>query len=176
MKYDVLNRYSGDVQFTADIDCKDSDSHSVKITAAIHWAIENKADLSGADLRWADLSEANLSWANLSGADLSEANLSRANLRWANLSGANLIGANLSWADLIGANGNNHELKTVQSGKYSITFSASVMAIGCEQHTIKQWFRFTKKQIAAMDHGALEWWTTWKPILKSIIEAQDDIS
>jgi hypothetical protein len=64
-------------------------------------------------------------------------------------------------------------LKTVQSGKYTITFSASVMAIGCEQHTIKQWFSFTKKQISAMDHGALEWWTTWKPILKSIIEAQD---
>ena len=161
MKYDVLNRYSGDVQFTADIDCKDSDSHSVKITAAIHWAIENKANLSGANLRGA-----NLSWANLSGANLSWANLS-----WANLSEANLSGANLSRA-----NGNNHELKTVQSGKYSITFSASVMAIGCEQHTIKQWFRFTKKQIAAMDHGALEWWTTWKPILKSIIEAQDDIS
>ena len=37
-----------------------------------------RADLSGANLRWADLSVADLSEANLSGADLSEANLSGA--------------------------------------------------------------------------------------------------
>ena len=47
-----------------------------------------RANLSGADLRWANLSGANLRWADLSGADLSDANLSGANLRWANLSGA----------------------------------------------------------------------------------------
>lgn len=43
--------------------------------------------------------------ANLSGADLRWADLSRANLRWADLSGANLSGANLSSADLSGAQG-----------------------------------------------------------------------
>ena len=64
-----------------------------------------RANLSGANLRWADLSgadlsEANLRWADLSVADLSEANLRGADLRWANLSGANLSGANLRGADL----------------------------------------------------------------------------
>ena len=34
-----------------------------------------KADLSGADLRWADLSEADLRWANLYRADLSGAKI-----------------------------------------------------------------------------------------------------
>ena len=46
-----------------------------------------KADLSGADLRWADLYRANLSKADLDGADLYRANLS----------GADLIGADLRW-------------------------------------------------------------------------------
>ena len=58
-----------------------------------------KADLSGADLRYADLSGANLSGANLSDADLSGADLSDADLRYANLSDANLRYANLSGAN-----------------------------------------------------------------------------
>ncbi len=77
-----------------------------------------RADLSGADLRYAylidaDLSCANLSGANLSGANLSgadlagayliDANLTDADLTDADLSGANLSGANLSCADLSGA-------------------------------------------------------------------------
>lgn len=74
-----------------------------------------RANLSGADLRWANLSGANLSsadlsMANLSGADLrladlSGADMSDANLSRANLSGANLSGADLRWADLSGAQG-----------------------------------------------------------------------
>ena len=58
-----------------------------------------RANLSGANLRWADLSVADLSEANLRGADLSEANL-----RGASLSGADLSVASLSGADLRGAN------------------------------------------------------------------------
>ena len=74
-----------------------------------------RANLSGADLRWANLSGANLRWADLSGADLSDANLSMAYLSSADLSGAdlscadlsdaNLSGANLRWANLSGAQG-----------------------------------------------------------------------
>ena len=67
-----------------------------------------KADLSGADLRWANLSgadlrEADLYRANLSGADLSGADLRVADLKGANLSGADLRWANLRSADLSGA-------------------------------------------------------------------------
>ena len=60
--------------------------------------VENKADLSDANLSGADLSDA-----NLSGADLSDANLRGANLCGADLSGADLRGANLCGADLSGA-------------------------------------------------------------------------
>ena len=65
-----------------------------------------RANLSGANLRWADLSEANLSEANLSGADLRWASLSGADLR-----GANLRGADLRWASLSGANLSGADLR-----------------------------------------------------------------
>lgn len=62
-----------------------------------------RADLSGADLRWANFKEANLAWADPIWADLSGANFRRADLRWADLrlvdlSGADLRGANLDYS------------------------------------------------------------------------------
>ena len=109
MKYDIQNRYTGEIQFTADFDCADDVSDPVKIGLAVRWAIENDVDLSGANLRYAnlseaDLSEADLTEANLRGANLSYANLHSALLSEANLHGANLRGANLREADLTDAN------------------------------------------------------------------------
>ena len=88
LKFNVFNRFSGEVQFTAEIDCADDASTSIKLGLAVKWAIESRANLSGANLSGAYLSGADLSGANLSGADLSGADLSRANLSGADLSGA----------------------------------------------------------------------------------------
>ena len=124
MQFDIRNRYTGAVQFTAEIDCAEDAPASVKTGLAVIWAARTGADLrradlsganlSGANLRRADLSGADLSGANLSGADLSvidlsvtdlrEADLHWADLRWADLSGADLRGADLRDADLSGAN------------------------------------------------------------------------
>jgi hypothetical protein len=109
IKFNVTNRFSGAVQFTAEIDCGDDAAPSIKLGLAVKWAVKSRAnlsraDLSGANLSGADLSGANLSRANLSRADLSGANLSGADLSGAYLSGANLSRANLSRADLSGAN------------------------------------------------------------------------
>ena len=133
-KYEVRNRFTNAVQFTAEITTTPDMLPSVKLGLAVKWGLANDAnlrgaDLSGADLSGADLSRANLSRANLngaylndtsligaylsgadligadlSGADLSGASLIGADLRGANLSGADLRGANLSGADLRGAN------------------------------------------------------------------------
>ena len=119
IKFDVLNRFTRSVQFTADIACAEDEIRSVKIGLAIKWGIKNKANLIGAYLIGADLSDANLRGANLRGADLSEANLSDANLRGANLSGADLSGANLIGAYLIGANLSGADLSEANlSGAY----------------------------------------------------------
>jgi Pentapeptide repeats (8 copies) len=124
VEFNVLNRWSGNVQFTANIECAENACYSFKLGLAVKWANLTGANLSGANLSDANLSDANLSGANLRGAnlsdanlsdanlsdadlrcaDLSDANLSDANLRGANLSDANLRGANLSDANLRGAN------------------------------------------------------------------------
>jgi len=114
MKFDVTNRFTGAVQFTAEIDCADDASTSIKLGLAFRWALESDANLSGAylfgaylrdaDLSGAYLRDADLRDANLSGAYLFGADLSDADLRGANLSGANLIDVDLSDADLSDAN------------------------------------------------------------------------
>jgi hypothetical protein len=103
MRFDVKNRFTGAVQFTAEIVCAESAPLRVKRRLAVLWAIRNGADLRGANLRGVNLRGANLRGADLSGADLSGADLRGANLRGVNLRGANLRGADLSGADMRGA-------------------------------------------------------------------------
>ena len=109
LKFDVTNRFTGAVQFTAEIDCEEGADFRVKLGLAVRWAIKTRADLrdaniAGVDLRGVDLRGANLVGANLMGADLRDANIAGANLMFANLAGANLGVANLTGAYLAGVN------------------------------------------------------------------------
>jgi hypothetical protein len=61
MKFEVKNRFSGELQFTAEIECDKKESTSIKLRLAVQWAIYSGAYLSGADLSGADLSGADLS-------------------------------------------------------------------------------------------------------------------
>ena len=70
ISFNILNRFTGKVQFTAEIDCAPDASESVKMGLAVRLAIKSRADLSctylrGADLRSADIRSADLSCANL---------------------------------------------------------------------------------------------------------------
>ena len=98
-----------------------------------------QADLCGADLRWAKLCDANLRGADLRGADLRWAKLCDANLRGADLCGADLCGADLRWADLRGAG-----IIRIHAD-YEVTLypgdPESVLAYGCERHTLSHWDR-----------------------------------
>ena len=102
MKYEIKNRWTQQVQFTAEIDCDEGASVRIKLGLAIKVALKGGADLRGAYLRGADLCRANLSYANLSYADLRGADLRGADLGNADLSNANLRGADLRGADLGG--------------------------------------------------------------------------
>ena len=99
IKFDITNRFTGAAQFTAEIDCDDSELTSTKIGLAVKWGIKTRANLAGANL-----ARANLAGANLAGASLAGASLARAYLAGAYLAGANLAGANLARASLAGAN------------------------------------------------------------------------
>jgi hypothetical protein len=104
IKFDVLNRFTGAVNFTAEIECDEDAATSVKLGLAVKWGVKARANLTGANLTGANLTGANLDGANLDGANLARANLDGANLARANLTGANLAGANLARANLDGAN------------------------------------------------------------------------
>ena len=96
IKFDVMNRWTAKLLFTAEIDCAEDASASIKIGLAVKWAVKAGADLTDADLADADLARADLALANLTGANLTGANLTGANLTGADLALANLAGANLT--------------------------------------------------------------------------------
>ncbi|HGL4547166.1 TPA: pentapeptide repeat-containing protein [Klebsiella aerogenes] len=109
------------------------------------------ADLCDADLLGADLLGANLCGANLLGANLCGADLRGANLRGANLLGANLCGANLLGANLCGANLPDHTF-VIMGEKYAITIeNGEYVRAGCQSHSIEEWRKFSKQEIAIMD-------------------------
>jgi uncharacterized protein YjbI with pentapeptide repeats len=51
MKYDVLNRWTRAVQFSAEISCDERAMPQVKMGLAVKWACETDAVLRGSDLR-----------------------------------------------------------------------------------------------------------------------------
>ena len=76
VKIEIKNRWTGDVLFEYE-----KENNTLKDT--VEKAIENRANLEGADLRGADLEGADLRGANLEGADLYGANLYGADLEGA---------------------------------------------------------------------------------------------
>jgi uncharacterized protein YjbI with pentapeptide repeats len=125
------------------------------------------ADLRGADLCGSDLCDADLRGADLCGSDLCDADLSRANLRGSDLSRANLRGSDL-WSTI----GNQKEIITIQTDVWQIVYTKEVVQIGCQRHSIKDWFEFSDERIAEMDRKAPEFWNKWKPILALILERE----
>ena len=68
MKFQVFNRWSGYIQFEAEIECSDDTTTSIKLGLAVKWAVKTGANLSGASLCLANLIGANLNRASLEGA------------------------------------------------------------------------------------------------------------
>jgi hypothetical protein len=133
------------------------------------------ADLTGANLTGASLTRANLTWANLTGASLT-----RANLTWANLTGAyltadltraDLTGVKLTGVKLTGAIGNMREIKSAHFDRYAVTWTADVLAIGCQQHPIEWWRAAYPEWIDDMAHDATDWWSQYGALVLSLIDA-----
>lgn len=78
--------------------------------------------------------------------------------------------ANLQGANLL-AFGDMAHVKTIQADTWQIGYTHDIMQIGCQRHTIKDWWAFSDDEISRMDSKALEWWKVWKPILKTITTA-----
>ena len=157
IKFDVHNRFTGAVQFTAEIDCTERASRSVKLGLAVKWAIETGANLVGADLARANLADANLADANLVGADLGGADLARANLAGANwTNGAAITRAPLQLFGL----------------DYPVTIVDAHMQIGCELHSLAEWEAFDDERISRMDgKRARRFWDAHRDTLLALARA-----
>jgi hypothetical protein len=103
--------------------------------------------------------------------EASGANLRGANLIGADLRGADLSGANLRCANLRCAIGNMREIKSAQFDQWAVTWSADVLAIGCQQHAIEKWRNADPRWIAAMDSGASDWWSRYGALVLQLIDA-----
>ena len=85
------------------------------------------------------------------------------------LSGANLSWANLSGANLSGAVGNMGEIKSLFLDHWPVTYTATVMQIGCQRHSIEEWFGFSDERISSMDRNALVWWKRHKALIEQAV-------
>ena len=121
------------------------------------------------------MSEADLSGAYLFGANLSGDNLSGANLSGADLSGANLSGADLFGACLSGASGEETTIKNtplqISGLQWDIIIFDKDMKIGCEYHSVSDWWLFDDERIYKMNDHALAFWKANKQMLQSICNA-----
>ena len=196
-KFDVLNRWTGNAQFTAEISTTPDMLPSVKLGLAVQWGVKNNAYLAGANLAGAYLAGAylagaNLMDANLAGAYLADAYLADAYLAGANLAGANLAGAYLAGANLAGAYLARANLMGAKLAGakwrdgvpltrnpiqiYGLTWLVTIldahMQIGCELHTLAEWESFDDRRIAEMDgKAALKFWKAHRETLLGMARA-----
>ena len=63
--------------------------------------------------------------------------------------------------------------QTLRTKKYHITISDTHVQIDCKCYTFGEWENFDNDTISEMDDGALKWWKMYKPIIFSIIKAED---
>ncbi|WP_075180547.1 pentapeptide repeat-containing protein [Pantoea sp. 1.19] len=74
-----------------------------------------------------------------------------ANLRRANLRDADLIGANLRDADLRGSSLPEKTFVMVGEDYFLQITNGECVRVGCQQHTVEQWRKFSRLEIAKMD-------------------------
>jgi len=183
--YEIKHRITGAVLFS--MEC---DSLKIAVETAVgtdtNLAGANLADtnLRGANLAGANLRGANLAGINLVGANLVDANLNDAYLRGGNLTCANLVDANLNAANLAdaylrGANLTGVKIRSnitiskkpiqITGSRWNIIIWDEHMQIGCEFHSLADWFDFDDRRILKMDgKTALKFRREWKAPLMAI--------
>ena len=59
----------------------------------------------------------------------------------------------------------------MQLETYQVGFNSKILCIGCEQHTIAEWEKFTDRQILELEgKKALSFWKKWKEFIFEAIK------
>ncbi|MDD3443182.1 MAG: pentapeptide repeat-containing protein [Sulfurimonas denitrificans] len=133
------------------------------------------SDFRGSNFRGSNFRGSNFRGSNFRGSDFSDSDFSDSDFgdsdfRGSNFRGSNFRGSNFSDSKHQYKIGNMREWKSMQLDTYMIVFNEHTLAIGCQQHTIKEWQEFTDDTISKMDTNALLWWTKWKELIFKAIE------
>jgi len=89
----------------------------------------------------------------------------------ANLTDANLMDANLTDANLAGVAGNMRQIKSLFLETYPVAYTSEYLQIGCERHTIMEWWEFDDDRIEEMDgEEALIFWAKYRDFICEAIE------
>jgi len=183
---DIIRSYGEDSLKYFDFseqDMRDADFSGMDLTganfseAALYDADFRGTMLTGANFYEANLDSALFDGALLRGANFCEATLTNASLRNAILNSAIFHSAYMRDADITSASmwdtvGDGTVIQTIQTGRYVINITADAIQIGCQRHTPAEWMGFADGYIASMDDGALQWWETWKPVIKAALSAR----
>ncbi|MDA5192780.1 pentapeptide repeat-containing protein [Govanella unica] len=97
--FEVKNRWTGAVQFVAEINCAEDAPRALKLRLAVMWALKLKISLTCCDLNDADLSTMDLAWADFAGASCA-----RANFAYADLCATDFTGVDCTAADFTNVN------------------------------------------------------------------------
>lgn len=93
----------------------------------------------------------------------------------ANLSEADLYRANLYGANLSGANGKKITIKKtpvqISGLRWRIIIFDKDMRIGCEYHSLADWWPYDDDRITDMDSHALDFWKQHKGLLQGVCVA-----
>ncbi len=197
-KFDVRDRFTNEVKFTAEIECAPDAAPSIKLGLAIVWGYRNKKDLSCANMAGANMADAYMAGANMAGANMAGANMAGANMADAYMAGANMAGANMADAYMAGANMADAYMADANMaganmagakwsagiilkrapvqisglGPWMITLLDHHMQIGCELHSFADWQGFDDRRIAAMDGSkALRFWKQNKDAILALAAA-----
>jgi hypothetical protein len=170
MKFDITNRWTGSVIFSAEIECAEDAPVSLKLGLAVKVAVKARANLAGAYLAGANLAGANLAGANLADANLADANLAGANLADANLADAKQLGK-VKW-DADGVIKTTIPPIQMFGATWPVMVFDGHIKIGCQAHTTAEWKAFTDEQIARMDGAsARRFWKQWKTAILALAKA-----
>jgi len=77
----------------------------------------------------------------------------------------------LTGADLLFVSGNQNEIRSIMiSNVYPISYTSSVIQIGCEQHRIEDWWTFDDRRILAMGgKQALKFWCKYRDLIRQVV-------
>lgn len=119
----------------------------------------------------ADLTRAQLFKTGFTRADFDGANLRDVSAKWCEFNQAKCMHkASIATAEFIDCVGDGWALKTISGLRWLVTIWADKMSIGCQSHSIDDWFAFSDDDIEEMDGYALEWWRKHKEFVRQFTQ------